>query len=62
MKLGKYNCTVLHLGRSSPMLGTAQIACRFAEKFLGVLLDNKLSLSQQCWLAAKMANSILSCI
>lgn len=61
MKLSKDNCTVLHLGRSSPMLGTAQIACSFAEKFLGVLLD-KLSLSQQCWLAAKMANSILSCI
>lgn len=66
MKLSKGNCTVLHLGRSSLMhrytLGTVQLASSFPEKFLAVLLDSKLSLSQQCWLTAKMANGILGCI
>lgn len=51
MKLSKGNCTVLHLERCSSLhwyaLGTTQVANRFAEKFLGVLPDNKLSLSQQ---------------
>lgn len=65
-KVSKGNSTVLHLGRSRPMhwytLGTAQLASSFTEAFFGVLLDNKLSLSQQRWLAAKMANSILGCI
>lgn len=66
MKLSKGNCTVLYLGRSSPVhqcaLGTAHLAGSFAEKFLGVLLDTKVRLSKQCWLTAKMANSMLGSI
>lgn len=33
-----------------------------AEKDLGVLLDNRLAISQKCVLVAKKANGILGCV
>ncbi|KAK4825164.1 hypothetical protein QYF61_024553 [Mycteria americana] len=55
MKFNKGKCKV-------PLAPTATPRHHFAEKDLGVLVNTKLSMSQQCALAAKKTNGVLSCI
>ena len=43
-------------------LGTDMIERSSAEKALGVVMNNRLAISQQCVLVAKKANGILGCI
>jgi len=65
-KFNKGKCRILHLRRNNP---THQYRIRAdflesssVERDLGVLVDDRLTMSQQCALAAKKADGNLGCI
>ncbi|PKU41724.1 pol- hypothetical protein [Limosa lapponica baueri] len=66
VKFSKGKCRVLHRGRNNPMhqyrLGADLLESSSVEKDLGVLVGNRMTISQQCALMAKKAKGILGCI
>ena len=66
MKSDKSKCWITHLGRGKPdctyRLGNEMLEISPTERDLRGVIKSKLSMSQQCALAARRANCILECI
>jgi len=66
VKFSKGKCRVLYLGRNNATheysLGADPLGSSSVERDLGVLVDDRLTMSQQCALAAKKASGMLWCV